>query len=131
VKICDFGWSIQDKSKAPRYTFCGTVDYMPPEIILQKSHNSAVDIWCLGVLLYELLHGYPPYNHPNESEKMNQIKKGLPFKFNHNLSYEVCSLIKELMTYEARKRPDFEYIFQHKWVRAMDTKGILGGQRST
>ena len=55
IKICDFGWSAEAKSNHQfRTTFCGTVDYMAPEMLNNKPYNSSLDIWCLGILLYEL-----------------------------------------------------------------------------
>lgn len=61
IKLCDFGWSAEVLSKDYRTTFCGTVDYLPPEMILNLPHDYKVDVWCLGILLYELIHGYPPF----------------------------------------------------------------------
>jgi serine/threonine protein kinase len=59
VKLCDFGWSCFLPDNHARTSICGTYEYMPPEIVndIDSSHTSKVDIWCLGILLYELLHG--------------------------------------------------------------------------
>jgi len=56
VKIADFGWSVHAPS-ARRETLCGTLDYLPPEMIERKKHDHSVDIWSLGVLTYEFLCG--------------------------------------------------------------------------
>ena len=55
LKIADFGWS--NFKNGIRNTYCGTADYLSPEMILGTNHNEKTDIWSLGVLLYELLHG--------------------------------------------------------------------------
>ena len=55
--LCDFGWSVclnNDK----RVTFCGTVEYMAPEIVKNERYDFSIDVWSLGVLLYELIHSY-------------------------------------------------------------------------
>jgi len=60
IRITDFGFAkkIEDKT----YTLCGTPDYLAPEIILGQGHNQGVDWWAFGILLFELLSGYPPFN---------------------------------------------------------------------
>jgi len=66
IKLCDLGWSVEHKEEDNmRETICGTYEYMSPEIVLKRKHDSKVDIWCLGILLYEMLHGAPPFSAEN------------------------------------------------------------------
>ena len=58
-KIADFGWSVHAPSLR-RKTMCGTLDYMPPEMIEGRMHNEKVDLWCIRVLCYKLLVGNAP-----------------------------------------------------------------------
>jgi len=60
VKLCDFGWTVEI-SKGERITFCGTYEYMAPEIIKEIPYNHMIDVWSLGVLLYELIHSFSPF----------------------------------------------------------------------
>lgn len=60
VKICDLGWAAED-IKQNRKTFCGTYEYMAPEMVLERQYNYKIDIWALGILLYELTHGVAPF----------------------------------------------------------------------
>ena len=60
VKLCDFGWCVK-LDENPRNTFCGTYEYMAPEVVKEEPYSKAIDVWSIGVLLYELLHGYSPF----------------------------------------------------------------------
>ena len=60
LKIGDFGWSVHAPSNRRR-TMCGTLDYLPPEMVEQKPHTEKVDHWALGVLTYEFLTGDAPF----------------------------------------------------------------------
>lgn len=57
VKLCDFGWSCEALKDDVRTSVCGTYEYMSPEVVFERRHDFKVDIWCLGILLYEFLVG--------------------------------------------------------------------------
>lgn len=60
LKIADFGWSVHAPTSR-RTTLCGTLDYLPPEMVEGREHDATADIWSLGVLTYEFLVGNPPF----------------------------------------------------------------------
>ena len=61
IKIVDFGFAKALGHNEKTWTFCGTPDYMAPEIVLNQGHDRSADLWAIGVLIYELLVGKPPF----------------------------------------------------------------------
>ena len=70
VRIIDFGWSNLNNDF--RNTYCGTTDYLSPEMILGTGHNEKLDVWTVGILMYELLYGVPPFS-PKIRQKDQQL----------------------------------------------------------
>ncbi|XP_025016419.1 ribosomal protein S6 kinase alpha-2 isoform X2 [Tetranychus urticae] len=75
IKLTDFGLSKESLADDKTYSFCGTVEYMAPEIINRKGHTVAVDWWSFGVLMFEMLTGALPFRGGTRKETMNQILK--------------------------------------------------------
>lgn len=71
LKLIDFGLSKQTSSRT--YTVCGTPEYLAPEVLLQKGHGKAVDWWCVGNLMYELLVGVSPFSSDDPMEIYENI----------------------------------------------------------
>ncbi|RLV62578.1 hypothetical protein DV515_00019167, partial [Chloebia gouldiae] len=61
-----------------RRTLCGTLDYLPPEMVEGAGHDEKVDLWCLGVLCYELLAGHPPFESPSAADTYRRITQVSP-----------------------------------------------------
>lgn len=72
LKIADFGWSVHAPNSR-RKTLCGTLDYLPPEMVQGLDHDSSVDVWSLGVLCYEFLFGQPPFEAEGHSNTYKRI----------------------------------------------------------
>ena len=117
IKLCDFGWSVKLKDNK-RTTFCGTVEYMAPEIIKKEKYDESIDVWSLGVLLYELVHSYSPFfSEDLDAKKIgNNITNNNNLKFKDGLSDEYKNLVESLLVKDSNKRIKIEDIFQHPFM---------------
>lgn len=94
VKLADFGWSVHSPSLR-RQTMCGTVDYLPPEMIENKSYGKYVDNWCIGVLCFEFLTGFPPFEAKNNDLTYDRIKN-IDLKFPSSVPFGAQDLISKV-----------------------------------
>lgn len=122
IKITDFGLAKMkpDKGKDSKMnTACGTPGYVAPEVLMNTSYGPAVDLWSLGVILYILLCGFPPFYHENTNALYKQIKKGsydFPSPYWDNISDAAKNLIAGLLTVDPKKRSTPKAVLEHPWV---------------
>jgi serine/threonine protein kinase len=123
IKLCDFGWA-KELSLENRSTFCGTVEYMAPEIVGSENYDYGVDIWSLGILLYELLYGHSPFKANNTKNVILNIKL-------HELTYDDTNkkvsksckdLIQKLLNNNPQKRYKIKDILEHPFVKKYQDK---------
>uniref|UniRef100_F7A0P0 Aurora kinase n=1 Tax=Ciona intestinalis TaxID=7719 RepID=F7A0P0_CIOIN len=116
LKIADFGWSVHAPS-SKRQTLCGTLDYLPPEMIEAKDHDANVDLWTLGILCYEFLVGKPPFETKSTQETYLRITS-LKYSFPPHVSEGARDLIRRLLKLEPRHRLPLESVMAHPWIKA-------------
>lgn len=76
INVTDFGLSKESiDNEGKTYSFCGTVEYMAPEVVNRRGHSKAADWWSLGVLMFEMLTGNLPFQGDDRRETMTQILK--------------------------------------------------------
>ena len=123
VKLCDFGWA-KELTLENRSTFCGTVEYMAPEIVGSENYDYSVDIWSLGILLYELLYGHSPFKASSTKNIILNIKThelSLDDK-NKKISSSCKDLITKLLNSNPQKRLKIKDILEHPFVKKHSRK---------
>jgi len=131
ICITDFGLSKSVENEGDLMkTACGTPAFVAPEILRQEKYDSQVDMWSLGVILYTMLCGYPPFVEKNLPTLYRTIKSG-KIKFDKpywdNVSEEAKDCVKGLLTVDAGKRLTPESLLQHVWlnVKAKSVRNLF------
>ena len=123
AKLCDFGWCVEFKDE-PRNTFCGTTEYMAPEMLNEKNYGKEIDIWSLGILLYEMLHGHSPFKPDkanfNDKDVIKNIIYQKNIKYKSSLSKECIELMTHLIDKNIKRRYSLEDIINSKFVKKFE-----------
>jgi len=130
VKLVDFGFAKKLQVGRKTWTFCGTPEYVAPEVILNKGHDISADYWSLGVLMFELLTGTPPFTGTDPMKTYNIILKGIDaIDFPRNITGRARELIKKLCRDNSAERLGYQKggirdIQKHKWFDGFNWEGL-------
>lgn len=120
IKITDFGLAkTKDDGKNNLHTACGTPGYVAPEVLIGAHYGAAVDIWSVGVILYILLCGFPPFYDESTRELYKQIRKGkfsFPAPYWTEISDSAKDVVKKCLTVDPEKRATPDELLAHPWI---------------
>ena len=130
AKLTDFGLAKFIKSDEKAVTFCGTPEYLSPEIIMSKGHNRPSDWWSLGILIYEMMNGIPPfYDRIQQRMYKKIVKEQVKFKPNVKISDNCKDIILKLLNKNQHKRlgseADSLEVLSHPWFKDLDWSKLL------
>jgi len=133
LKIIDYGLAKMIGQEELSMSFCGTPEYLAPEMVNRTGHDKNVDWWALGVLIYEMLIGVTPFYNRNRNMLLMKIKNGkviFPDRTRYRIDYsdEIVDLIAKLLHKDKEQRLGFkgdgEEILAHPFFASLDIKGL-------
>ncbi|KAF7660814.1 hypothetical protein LDENG_00273860 [Lucifuga dentata] len=133
AKLVDFGFAKKVGLGKKTWTFCGTPEYVAPEIILNKGHDSSADCWSLGILVFELMSGSPPFSESDPMKTYNVILRGIDMvEFPKKINKSAANLIKRLCRDNPSERlgnqkNGVKDIQKHKWFEGFNWEGLHQG----
>ena len=131
IKLSDFGLS---KQATESNTFCGTPEYLSPEMLQGTKHDKTTDWWAFGILVYEMLAGIPPFYDENQSKMFKNILEGeipWPDKKLHGfqISKDAIDLVQKLLIRDRKQRlgakSGYLEVLEHRFFKGVNTKKIL------
>jgi len=132
VKLTDFGLSKERNNNELTHSFCGTVEYMAPEILQRRGHGQSVDWWSMGILLYDMLIGSSPFTGGNRSQVIHKVING-KLKIPRFLSDSGKHLLKNLLNKNPKTRlgggdKDVEEIKKHYFFKTLNWDSVYKRQ---
>lgn len=130
VKITDFGLAKMKNNRSTNnlQTACGTPGYVAPEVLKGLKYGKQVDIWSLGVILFILLCGYPPFYHEDTNALYDLIKKG-KYEFREhywkNISDDAKNVIRSMLTVDPKQRATCEQLKDNPWINGSASAEVL------
>ena len=116
VYLADYGWSNFKNDGDVRKTFCGTPEYIAPEMLKKEGHDHRIDIWCVGVLMFEFLSGYSPFCAKTNQDLYMNIRR-LKIQWPNDMPPLAKNLISKILKINPRDRLSLEDILKHKWFQ--------------
>jgi serine/threonine protein kinase len=123
LKICDFGLAKELIGNTTKIsTICGSPLYMAPEMFYDKTYDETVDIWSIGIILYEMLFGINPFHKVKDRHELEQlmIKSDDDIHIPKNVSESCFSLLSGLLQKSVITRLSFDKIYDHEWIKSDD-----------
>lgn len=114
IKLADFGWANMMET-GKRDTFCGTLDYLPPEMIMGSGHDESVDMWNMGVLLYEMTTGQSPFSSSSKEQTCRLILN-VDLRFPVDVDEGAKDLVSKLCKRKPKDRLDVTAALEHSFV---------------
>ena len=133
IKVIDYGLAKMISGDQEATSFCGTPEYLAPEMVDQSGHDKAVDWWAVGVLIYEMLIGVTPFFNRNKNMLLTKIKSAkvvFPDRKKYKIDYsdEIMDLICQLLVKDKRQRlgskDDFVEVLSHPYFKDLDINAL-------
>ena len=117
-KLADFGWSNFYVDDSIRDTYCGTLDYLAPEMVNRAGHTVKLDIWSVGILLFEMIAGKAPFEAKQKEALFENIRK-LKLRFPMTFPPLAKDLVRKLLKINPEERISLEELLTHQWLRTI------------
>ncbi|EGR32907.1 protein kinase domain protein [Ichthyophthirius multifiliis] len=120
IKISDFGCSVYSP-ECQRSTFCGTLDYISPEMASGNNYGISIDIWSIGVITFEMLTGKPPFIYSNNEQMLQQIREA-KINIPSYISKDAQNFISNILVKEPDERMNLYQLINHQWLNKNTNK---------